>query len=84
MSGNYPIFLTNNVTHIGSFGNADPLDTSQWTAVSISKGTPTALWQDDLGLCSDFFSIMHYRFLLADVGSYDNPQTKIMAAQVKA
>jgi hypothetical protein len=82
MTGDYPSFFRMNVSHVGIFGNADPLDMSQWLALEKTTGTPTYTWDAALGICYGFYAAIHYRFLVADVGAQGNPQKKIIAAQV--
>ncbi|CAM9539622.1 unnamed protein product, partial [Heterosigma akashiwo] len=75
-------YLQHNATVVGAFGNADPLDASQWVDIHISKGSLSQSWDARTRTCVGLFANVEHRFLTADVGGYDNPQRKIVAAQV--
>ena len=83
MIAGLPIFFSVNATHVGIFGNADPLDYTQWLALDQTFGTNTYAWDDTTGSCRDFYTSLEYKFLTANVGSKSNPQNKIIAAQVR-
>ncbi|KAJ1461282.1 hypothetical protein M885DRAFT_507172 [Pelagophyceae sp. CCMP2097] len=68
---------------IGLFGNADPVDASQWLPIATkAAGGNDASWDERQGKCSDAVVVMNLRFLWAYVGSHSNPQAKIIAARV--
>lgn len=47
---------------IGSFGNADPLDTSQWLNIDINPAAgDAAIWQERTGTCENAVTSMDYR-----------------------
>lgn len=70
---------------VGIFGNADPLDTSQWINIDVKPAAfgETAVWNELEGTCVGAITSMNYRFLWAYVGAHDNPQPKIVAARVE-
>lgn len=39
------------MTHVGTYGNADPLDVSQWTRLPFASTTSTSSWDDDRWVC---------------------------------
>lgn len=78
-----PVFLRVNASHVGIFGNADPLDASQWLVLDQALGTSTSSWDEQRGVCRDMYAALHFRFLTAQVGSAGNPQNKVIAAQVR-
>jgi hypothetical protein len=82
MSSDIPSFFNVTTTHIGIFGNADPLDVTQWLPLDTSLTSATYLWDDKAGTCSNLITSVNYRFLVAEVGKANNPQRKIVAAQV--
>jgi len=81
-SSHVPIFFPSPPGYVGVLGNADPLDKTQWMVLDKSLSTATSLWDDASGICYDFFTGLDYKFLTADIGSIENPQRKIVAAQV--
>lgn len=82
ISGGIPTFFNVSNTYVGVFGNADPLDVSQWLSLDTSLTSATYLWDDTAGVCYNLITSINYRFLTADVGKSNNPQKKIIAAQV--
>lgn len=83
MVGDIPSFFNVTTTHVGIFGNADPLDVTQWLPIDTSLTSATYLWDDKTGTCSNLITSVNYRFLVAEVGKANNPQKKIIAAQVR-
>ncbi|CAM9689480.1 unnamed protein product, partial [Scytosiphon promiscuus] len=65
---------SSSVAYLGSYGNADPLDMSQWVELPFSSSADTASWDDESGVCSSMVSTLEYRILYATVGSKANPQ----------
>ena len=70
------------VDRVGIFGNADPLDATQWLSIAVKTTTDAAVWQEERGLCESAVTSMNYRFIWAYVGKESNPQAKIIAARV--
>ncbi|GMH62948.1 hypothetical protein TL16_g03591 [Triparma laevis f. inornata] len=71
-------------TKVGIFGNADPMDTTQWIDVSeklFSASSPS--YSSATQSCENFPTATHYKFMWTYVGSTTNPQAKIMAARVE-
>ncbi|CAM9292145.1 unnamed protein product, partial [Hapterophycus canaliculatus] len=74
---------SSSVAYLGSYGNADPLDVSQWVESPFSSSTDTASWDDESGVCSSMVSTLEYRILYAPVGSKANSQNKIVSAAAR-
>uniref|UniRef100_A0A7S3K434 Tectonic domain-containing protein n=1 Tax=Aureoumbra lagunensis TaxID=44058 RepID=A0A7S3K434_9STRA len=68
--------------YIGIFGNADPLDISQWLQITVKAPQNTAVWRERTGVCESAITSMNFRFLWSYVGAKDNPQPKIVAARL--
>ncbi len=68
--------------YVGIFGNADPLDKTQWLKVNKAFQDSTASFQDRTLTCTGVVTAAHYRFMWTLVGSVKNPQAKIMSVQV--
>jgi len=69
---------------LGIFGNADPLDKTQWIEVEsldLSETQPTYISHSQT--CTGFPTSTHYKIQWTNVGSVTNPQAKIMSAQVE-
>eukprot|EP00518_Triparma_eleuthera_P003744 CAMPEP_0182453286 /NCGR_PEP_ID=MMETSP1319-20130603/411_1 /TAXON_ID=172717 /ORGANISM="Bolidomonas pacifica, Strain RCC208" /LENGTH=696 /DNA_ID=CAMNT_0024651201 /DNA_START=102 /DNA_END=2192 /DNA_ORIENTATION=+ len=85
---NIPFWLTSmyndtSTTKVGIFGNADPLDITQWLDVTQGAFANSEPAYDALKLsCSNFPTGTHYKFQWTYVGSTTNPQAKIMSAEV--
>lgn len=77
-------FLFNYSTHTGGYmgiyGNADPLDIDQWYAFSVTVPTAARAWDETLGVCSNMYTGMNYKFLVSKSGELHFPQNKIIAA----
>ena len=71
-------------THIGNFGNADPWKTWQWHAINLptSGGSSGPAWDSVNGRCTNLVSGVDIEFLVAPIGSAQNPQFKIMASRL--
>eukprot|EP00752_Nemacystus_decipiens_P014257 g12678.t1 len=74
---------SSSVEYLGSYGNADPLDPSQWVEIPVASSADTASWDDKSGVCSSVVSTLEYRVLYAPVGSAANPQSKIVSAAAR-
>lgn len=74
-----PVFLNLTDTHVGMFGNADPLDVTQWLEIDIGT-TTMGSWDKSELECSHLITSLNLKFLVAYVGSVDNPQAKIVSA----
>ena len=84
LSNGLPVFLSISGGYIGAYGNADPLDITQWIAVSpASIAGFSRKWNDQLGVCSGMISSMNIRFLVAYTAEATNPQNKIIAAAIE-
>ncbi|GMH96722.1 hypothetical protein TrST_g8857 [Triparma strigata] len=70
-------------TKVGIFGNADPMDITQWIDVTEKAPTFSATFSDTTLTCSNFPTATHYKFQWTYVGSTTNPQAKIMSARVE-
>ncbi|CAM9514499.1 unnamed protein product [Ectocarpus sp. 13 AM-2016] len=71
------------VEYLGIYGNADPLDVSQWVELPLASSADTASWDDESGVCSSMVSTLEYRVLYTAVGSKANPQSKIVSAAAR-
>jgi hypothetical protein len=69
--------------YVGQYGNADPLDASQWIKLTKRTATVTALFDPNSGVCSNVITGLHYKFLVASTGERAFPQSKIVAAEVE-
>eukprot|EP00605_Chrysophyceae_sp_TOSAG23-4_P000774 GSChrysophyteH1.ASY1.ANO1.863.1 assembled CDS len=69
--------------YVGVYGNADPLDVSQWTAVSVRSSSANSNWNAQTGVCTNMKSGLHYKFLVASSGEKDFPQSKIVGVEVE-
>jgi len=70
-------------SYIGIFGNADPLDVSQWLKVEVKAAASNAAsWLERTSTCKNAITTMNYRFFWAYVGAKSNPQAKIVGARV--
>lgn len=79
-----PVFFETEAGYVGIYGNADPLDVSQWLPFNVpTPSTSNRRWQDSSSTCSNMIIGMNYKFLLAYSGEKVNPQTKIIAAAVE-
>jgi Protein of unknown function (DUF1619) len=68
--------------YIGSYGNADPADATQWFAAEIGAVSRNAGWQESTGTCKNVTSALEWRLLWSDTGSKSNPQSRILSADV--
>ncbi len=75
------IWINSSFTYIGIFGNADPLDISQWMQMDIDANSNTPSFDANDRLCTDMPTSLHYEFLYAYVGSTQSPQAKIVGAR---
>jgi tectonic-1/3 len=69
--------------YVGQYGNADPLDVSQWLKMSVRATTANSNWNANTGVCKNMKSGLHYKFLVASSGEKGFPQSKIVAAEVE-
>mmetsp|Transcript_9411 Transcript_9411/g.32320 ORF Transcript_9411/g.32320 Transcript_9411/m.32320 type:complete len:161 (+) Transcript_9411:2444-2926(+) len=50
--------------YVGIFGNADPLDVSQWRKIDVqAAASNTATWQERTGICKNAVTTMNYRLI---------------------
>lgn len=68
--------------YIGNYGNADPLDDSQWSSLAYSTTSPTRQWSSVSSTCSGLVTTLQYEFLVAKSGERANPQNKIVSSSV--
>lgn len=80
-AGGAPASLGTNDTHVGTFGNADPLDKSAWVAATMSAPSSQTSWSVEERRCRGLVTGVHWRFLWANTGTAANPQPKIVAAE---
>ncbi len=79
-----PESLTLNATHVGVFGNSDPLQTSEWLALSLPGASPQAAQYDaDSRTCNNAITGIHVQLMTAFVGKQGNGQRKIVAGRVR-
>lgn len=84
LSNGLPVFFNVSGGYIGAYGNADPLDITQWVAVSpASISGFSRKWNDQLGVCTGMISSLDIRFLVAYTAEVTNPQNKIIAAAIE-
>ena len=78
-----PHFFNFTAGYVGIYGNADPLDASQWmplfTTIPTSTSSPRR-FNPVTGVCTNFYTSLNYQFLVAYTGEKLNPQNKIIAA----
>lgn len=81
-----PYFLEFINGSVGMYGNADPLDYTQWLLIDeVHSSTNTfiandVLWNEDTGVCTGFANGLNIRFLVAYTGEKNNRQNKIVSA----
>jgi hypothetical protein len=78
-----PKFLWANASfdYLGTFGNADPLDVSQWMKMTF-EGQPNSPSLDETEQsCSFLTTSLHIEILISKVGSTQMPQNKIIGAR---
>jgi hypothetical protein len=78
-----PTYLNITDTYVGIFGNADPLDHTQWLKIALETTSTIPSYKTATQTCDDMITSLHYKFLVAYVGSETNPQAKIIGAQVE-
>lgn len=71
------------VGYVGIYGDADPLDISQWFPYATSFPTDARTWNDETSTCSKVFAGLSIQFLVANSADRENPQKKIVAAKVE-
>ena len=69
--------------YVGSFGNADPLDPTQWIPMNLVASSPTRSFNDATGICSGVPSGLSYKFLVAAAGEKSFPQNRIISTEVE-
>lgn len=52
------------ISQIGLFGNADPLDVSQWLNIDIKAAIDAASWQERTSTCENAVTSVNYREIL--------------------
>ena len=79
-----PHWLVSEQDFVGIFGNADPLDRSQWLLIDFVLGSSDEIvksptWHNVDGRCEGIPTNLHYQFLWTYVGGVGSPQAKIIA-----
>ena len=83
LSNGLPVFFDISGGYIGAYGNADPLDVTQWITITPASISGFARkWNDQLGVCSGMITSLDIRFLVAYTAEVTNPQNKIIAAAI--
>lgn len=78
-----PSFLDVTEGYVGYFGNADPLDTSQWFSLASPPVGTAWEWNDATSVCSAMITGLSYKFLVGLAGEKSNPQYKIIGSTVQ-
>lgn len=68
---------------VGQYGNADPMDPSQWISISSPSSLTSRVWDDAASTCRNMYSGLSYQFLIAKTGEREFPQNKVIAARVQ-
>lgn len=82
-----PIFL--NVSDfvkgmwVGQYGNADPMDSTQWLSISSPSSLTSRIWDEAASTCRNMYSGLSYEFLIAKTGERAFPQNKVIAGRVQ-
>ncbi len=66
---------------MGIYGDADPLDVTQWSQVAYSVPSPVRSWDAKTSTCSSMFTGLQVEFLVTSSGERANPQNKIVASK---
>jgi len=72
---------------VGIYGNADPLDATQWMEVFNPKDSEdfeakSVAWKESESSCEGIPTSVNYEFMWSYSGSTDSPQAKISSVQV--
>lgn len=62
------------------YGDADPLDKTQWISFAYSTPKDERYWSEKTGICYNMYSGVNIKFLVAQTGEKTNPQFKIISA----
>jgi hypothetical protein len=74
--------LISDITHVGIFGNADPLMVSDWLKIEYEPiRINSAIFDTTTSTCKDLITSLNVEFLVASVGPVNDPQFKIVAAR---
>jgi hypothetical protein len=78
-----PKYLWRNATfnRIGIFGNADPLDPTQWLEMTFAQQSDTPSLDASGQVCNGLTTSLHHEFLVGFVGTTSSPQAKILGAR---
>lgn len=83
-SATAPDSLSLNATHVGTFGNSDPLKPAEWLQLTLPAASPQAAQYDaDSRTCNNAIVGMHVQLMTAFVGKQGNGQRKIVAGRVR-
>lgn len=66
--------------YVGIYGDADPLDTTQWLEMDYSQPNPSRTWSETTATCSNMFTSLNFQFLVSFTGERSNPQNQIISA----
>lgn len=75
------LWMNSSFNYLGIFGNADPLDPSQWMEMTIEEQPNEPSLDNAARVCSSLTTSLHYQILIAYVGSTSNPQAKIVGGR---
>ncbi|KAA0158311.1 hypothetical protein FNF31_00814 [Cafeteria roenbergensis] len=75
--------LAGGLTHVGMMGNADPLRSTHWLAISETQPSASPTWDAASLTCQGMLVGFEVRLLAAPVGEAANPQRKIIAAATR-
>ncbi len=65
---------------MGVYGDADPLDATQWAQIGLNVPTPVRNWNPRTATCSNMFTGLRLQLLVTASGEKSNPQNKIVAS----
>lgn len=83
-SNGIPYFFRDPTGVIGIYGNADPLDISQWEPMDLlSLDNADRQWIESSSTCTNMPSEMVIEFLVASSGEKANPQNKIISTRAR-
>ena len=73
---------------VATFGDSDPLNPGDWVQIMLSRLPPTTAFDDDslpsaMGTCQNVVLHLHVEIAHAKIGSFANPQSKIVGVNYK-
>jgi len=75
------LWLNTSFAYLGTFGNADPLDVSQWLKMTFEGQPISPSLDENERSCSSLTTSLHIEILHSKVGSSQSPQDKIIGAR---